>query len=53
MKENITESSGNVFVDLGYPPEEAAILQMRSDLMEDGFLTAAEIFNITTVRNNP
>ena len=35
MKENITESSGNVFVDLGYPPEEAAILQMRSDLMAD------------------
>jgi len=24
-----------VFVDLGYPPEEAAILQMRSDLMAD------------------
>ena len=46
MKENITESSGNVFVDLGYPPEEAAILQMRSDLMADGFLTAAEIFNM-------
>lgn len=46
MKENITESSGNVFVDLGYPPEEAAILQMRSDLMEDGFLTASEIFNM-------
>jgi len=46
MKENINESSGNVFVDLGYPPEEAAILQMRSDLMEDGFLTAAEIFNM-------
>ena len=35
MKENINESSGNVFVDLGYPPEEAAILQMRSDLMAD------------------
>lgn len=35
MKENITEFSGNVFVDLGYSPDEAAILQMRSDLMAD------------------
>ena len=32
---NITESSGNVFVDLGYSPDEAAILQMRADLMAD------------------
>ena len=30
---NITESSGNVFTDLGYSPDEAAILQMRADLM--------------------
>jgi predicted XRE-type DNA-binding protein len=29
----ITESSGNVFADLGFPPEEAAILAMRADLM--------------------
>jgi predicted XRE-type DNA-binding protein len=28
-------SSGNVFIDLGYSPEEAAILQMRADLMAD------------------
>ena len=35
MKEKIIESSGNVFVDLGFPPEEAAILQMRADLMID------------------
>jgi len=27
------KSSGNVFVDLGYSPDEAAILQMRADLM--------------------
>jgi len=27
------KSSGNVFIDLGYSPEEAAILQMRADLM--------------------
>jgi predicted XRE-type DNA-binding protein len=33
MKKDIIESSGNVFADLGYPPDEAAILQMRADLM--------------------
>ena len=33
MKERITRSSGNVFTDLGFPPEEAAILAMRADLM--------------------
>lgn len=30
---DIIESSGNVFSDLGFPPEEAAILSMRADLM--------------------
>lgn len=33
MKEKITRTSGNVFIDLGFPPEEAAILAMRADLM--------------------
>jgi predicted XRE-type DNA-binding protein len=33
MKEKIVRSSGNVFVDLGFPPEEATILAMRADLM--------------------
>ncbi len=32
---NTTASSGNVFVDLGFSPEEAAILQMRADLMAE------------------
>lgn len=32
-KEKITKSSGNVFVDLGFPLEEAEILVMRSNLM--------------------
>ena len=35
MSETVTKSSGNVFIDLGYSPEEAAILQMRADLMAD------------------
>ncbi len=35
MSATIVDSSGNVFVDLGYPPEEAEILQMRADLMAD------------------
>ena len=32
-KEKITKSSGNVFTDLGFPPEEATVLAMRADLM--------------------
>ncbi|HEU0265196.1 MAG TPA: helix-turn-helix transcriptional regulator [Geobacterales bacterium] len=35
MKEPITESTGNVFADLGFEPAEAAILQMRAMLMND------------------
>ena len=35
MKEPIVKSSGNVFLDLGFSPEEAAILQMRSEIMAD------------------
>lgn len=33
MSDAIIKSSGNVFIDLGYSPEEAAILQMRANLM--------------------
>ncbi len=33
MSKDILNSSGNVFTDLGYSREEAAILQMRADLM--------------------
>lgn len=33
LNKNIVNSSGNVFVDLGYSPDEAAILQMRADLV--------------------
>ena len=35
MSEQITESTGNVFADLGFEPGEAAILQMRAKLMSD------------------
>ncbi|MBI2910402.1 MAG: XRE family transcriptional regulator [Chloroflexi bacterium] len=35
MNEGIVDSSGNVFLDLGFPSDEAAILQMRADLMTD------------------
>ena len=34
MSNAITKSSGNVFIDLGYSLEEAAIFQMRADLMD-------------------
>ncbi len=33
MAIKIQRGSGNVFSDLGFPPEEAANLQLRSDLM--------------------
>ena len=35
MKEPISDSSGNIFTDLGFDPAEAAILQMRAKLMND------------------
>jgi len=35
MSEAVVNSSGNVFIDLGYSRDEAAILQMRADLMAD------------------
>ena len=35
MKKTSTKSSGNVFTDLGFAPDEAAILKMRADLMVD------------------
>jgi len=34
-KAKTTKSSGNVFVDLGFDPAEAAVLQMRANLMSD------------------
>jgi len=33
VTERIRRSSGNVFKDLGFPPEEAAHLLIRTDLM--------------------
>lgn len=45
----IAESCGNVFLDLGFPPHEAEVLQLRADLMaqlrlwiQDNGLTQAE-----------
>ena len=32
-KESIATSSDNVFVDLGFPPGEAAVVGLRADLM--------------------
>jgi len=60
MSESFVNSSGNVFIDLGYSPDEAAILQMRADLMADlrKFIKAkkltqakaAEIFGVSQSR---
>tara|TARA_Y100000588_G_C13668739_1_gene675312 strand:+ start:257 stop:556 length:300 start_codon:yes stop_codon:yes gene_type:complete len=33
QKESVTPSSGNVFSDLGFTPEEAENLRVRADLM--------------------
>ena len=43
MSATITESSGNVFADLGFEPAEAAILEMRARLMSDlrGFIKSS------------
>lgn len=35
MKETVIKSSGNIFRDLGFSPEEAAILQMRAEIIAD------------------
>lgn len=45
MDEEILSSSGKVFTDLGFSPDEAAILQMRADLMADlrKFIKAKEL----------
>ena len=45
MQEPIIESSGNVFTDLGFDPAEAAILQLRSKLINDlrGFINAKQL----------
>jgi predicted XRE-type DNA-binding protein len=32
-KVKITKSSGNVFSDLGFPPDEVAVLTLRAELM--------------------
>jgi predicted XRE-type DNA-binding protein len=60
MSKSVVNSSGKVFIDLGYSPEEAAILQMRADLMADlrKFIKAkkltqaeaAEIFGVSQSR---
>ena len=33
MKSRIIKSSGNVFADLGFPPDEVAVLTLRAELM--------------------
>lgn len=40
--EQVTESSGNVFTDLGFENEEAVLLKLRADLMAGLRATIAE-----------
>jgi predicted XRE-type DNA-binding protein len=61
-KIEITKGSGNVFADIGFPPDEAANLLFRATLMarltkivEDKKLTqqaAAKLFGVTQPRVN-
>ena len=46
MKEKITKSSGNVFIDLGFDTGEAVVLQMRAKLMNDlrDFIRASGLY---------
>ena len=60
MSRQLHRSSGNVFKDLGFPPDEAQNLKVRSDLMielskviDSRGLTqaeAAELFGVTQPR---
>lgn len=49
MDKRVTESSGNIFLDLGFPPHEAAVMLLRAQLavallrwVEDNRLTQAQ-----------
>jgi predicted XRE-type DNA-binding protein len=52
MKKTSTKSSGNVFTDLGFTPDEAAILKMRADLMADlrGLIEAKKLTQAQTAQ---
>ncbi len=51
MTEGLLDSSGNIFIDLGFPPDEAAVLQMRADLMTDirKFIKAKNLTQVNAV----
>ena len=34
MAKKVTESSGNIFLDLGFPPHEAAVMLLRAKVAE-------------------
>ncbi len=34
MAKKVIESSGNIFLDLGFPPHEAVVMQLRAQLAE-------------------
>ena len=34
VRKRVTESSGNIFLDMGYPPHEAAVMLLRAELAE-------------------
>ena len=52
MTENIVNSSGNVFADLGFSQDESVILQIRADLMSDlrRFISTKELTSFDTAK---
>jgi predicted XRE-type DNA-binding protein len=52
MNDAIIQSSGNVFIDLGYSPEEAAVLRMRADLMDSlrGFIETKKLTQVNAAK---
>ena len=52
MKRKTTKSSGNVFLDLGFDPAEAAVLQMRATLMGDlrAFIEKKELTQVEAAK---
>lgn len=58
--EHVTPAGGNIFLDLGFPPEEAENLKIRSRLMSEMIRTirerglkqkkAAELFGVSQPR---
>jgi predicted XRE-type DNA-binding protein len=50
--EHVTPADGNIFEDIGFPPHEAKVLQLRSELMSKlhGAITARRLTQARAAR---